>query len=234
MSDVLDDIRITFTFLEIYNEKIRDLLLNTEESNEGGWDTSNVEASSIPFQSTNPNTLNPSLKVREHPVLGPYVEGLSKPVVHTIDDVLQLLSLGLSKRSTASTILNNQSSRSHAVVTLEISYSNNTTVPKSSRKSNLFSPTVSFSHSMKTGGLFSPEKLDLNEEPKSGTTPFKDEKKDAQDKNRTVVKVQMVDLAGSEKDSTHPNKTYREDDETDLSNYNRNTNKKKSQEGVLR
>jgi hypothetical protein len=50
-----------------------------------------------------------------------------------------------------------------------------------------------------TGALFSPEKLDLNEEPKSSTTPFKDEKKDAQDKNRTVVKVQMVDLAGSEK-----------------------------------
>jgi hypothetical protein len=36
MSDELDDIRITFSFLEIYNEKIRDLLLNTEESNEGG------------------------------------------------------------------------------------------------------------------------------------------------------------------------------------------------------
>jgi hypothetical protein len=48
--------------------------------------------------------------------------GLSKPIVHTIDDVLQLLFLGLSKRSTASTILNNHSSRSHAVVTLEVSY----------------------------------------------------------------------------------------------------------------
>jgi hypothetical protein len=73
-------------------------------------------------------------------------------------------------------ILNNQSSRSHAVVTLEVSYSNNTTVPKSSRKSNLLSPTVSFTHSMKTGTLFSPEKLHLNEEPKSTTTPHKDGK----------------------------------------------------------
>jgi hypothetical protein len=108
-SDELDDVRITFSFLEIYNEKIRDLLLSpTEESYEGGWDTSSAETSSILFQSSNPNTFNPSLKVREHPILGPYVEGLSKPVVHTIEDVIQLLSLGLSKRSSAATILNNQ------------------------------------------------------------------------------------------------------------------------------
>jgi hypothetical protein len=33
------------------------------------------------------------------------------------------------------------------------------------------------------------------------------------------------------KDSTQPNKTCREDDETDLNNYNKSTNKKKSQEG---
>jgi hypothetical protein len=41
-----------------------------------GWDTSSVETSSIPFQSPNPNTFNPTLKVREHPILGPYVEGI--------------------------------------------------------------------------------------------------------------------------------------------------------------
>ncbi|KAJ6543932.1 kinesin-like protein [Mycena capillaripes] len=89
------DPNLTFTvevsYIEIYNEKVRDLL--------------------------NPkNTGN--LRVREHPSLGPYVEDLSKLVVGNYDEMMTLMDEGNKARTVAATNMNETSSRSHAVFTL--------------------------------------------------------------------------------------------------------------------
>ncbi|KAH9853391.1 kinesin-domain-containing protein [Lenzites betulinus] len=89
------DPHINFTvevsYIEIYNEKVRDLL--------------------------NPkNTGN--LRVREHPSLGPYVEDLSKLVVNNYDEMMTLMDEGNKARTVAATNMNETSSRSHAVFTL--------------------------------------------------------------------------------------------------------------------
>ncbi|KAF8659518.1 hypothetical protein AX16_001817 [Volvariella volvacea WC 439] len=82
---------VEVSYIEIYNEKVRDLL--------------------------NPkNTGN--LRVREHPILGPYVEDLSKLVVNSYDEMMTLMDEGNKARTVAATNMNETSSRSHAVFTL--------------------------------------------------------------------------------------------------------------------
>ncbi|KAH8106354.1 kinesin-domain-containing protein [Cristinia sonorae] len=82
---------VEVSYIEIYNEKVRDLL--------------------------NPkNTGN--LRVREHPSLGPYVEDLSKLVVRSYDEMMTLMDEGNKARTVAATNMNETSSRSHAVFTL--------------------------------------------------------------------------------------------------------------------
>jgi len=83
--------------------------------------------------------LNPkntgNLRVREHPILGPYVEDLSKLVVNSYDEMMTLMDEGNKARTVAATNMNEtsvtvqfsdmshltpslRSSRSHAVFTL--------------------------------------------------------------------------------------------------------------------
>lgn len=78
--------------MEIYCERVRDLL--------------------------NPKNKNNNLKVREHPIMGPYVEDLSKLVVKKYNDIDRLIDEGNKARTVASTNMNETSSRSHAVFTL--------------------------------------------------------------------------------------------------------------------
>lgn len=63
--------------------------------------------------------LNPksqaSLRVREHPKSGPYVEHLQWLAVGTVNDVSRILNQGYRHRTTASTVMNDESSRSHAI-----------------------------------------------------------------------------------------------------------------------
>ncbi|KAI0786506.1 kinesin-domain-containing protein [Abortiporus biennis] len=89
------DPNINFTvevsYIEIYNEKVRDLLNPKNSGN---------------------------LRVREHPSLGPYVEDLSKLVVSSYEEMMQLMDEGNKARTVAATNMNETSSRSHAVFTL--------------------------------------------------------------------------------------------------------------------
>ena len=218
------DMQITFSFLEIYNEKIRDLLLNEDDKGIASPDA---------FSSASTAQIV-TLKVREHPLFGPYVEGLSKPLVATAEEALKLLSLGLSRRTTTETAWNAHSSRSHAVVTLEISqagrYATNASANQSvTTRSNLFSPTVSFTHSTKnsngnsssssssSNALHSSMSPDISsfyngETSFSSANPMRDPDMDS----RHFVRVQLVDLAGSEKDPMQPSRVPREGDEMDL------------------
>ncbi|NXX79912.1 KI13A protein, partial [Urocolius indicus] len=81
--------KVKVSYMEIYNEKVRDLL--------------------------NPKGSRQSLKVREHQVLGPYVDGLSQLAVTNFEDIESLMSEGNKSRTVAATNMNEESSRSHAV-----------------------------------------------------------------------------------------------------------------------
>ncbi|PWN54268.1 kinesin-domain-containing protein [Violaceomyces palustris] len=84
-------ISVEVSYIEIYNEKVRDLLNPKNKGN---------------------------LKVREHPSLGPYVEDLSKLIVSSFKDIENLMDEGNKARTVAATNMNETSSRSHAVFTL--------------------------------------------------------------------------------------------------------------------
>uniref|UniRef100_A0A4W5MF70 Kinesin-like protein KIF14 n=1 Tax=Hucho hucho TaxID=62062 RepID=A0A4W5MF70_9TELE len=84
------------SYFEVYNEKIHDLLVVRDEQNH----------KRLP------------LRVREHPVDGPYVAELSTNVVSSYEDIQGWLELGNKQRATATTGMNDKSSRSHSVFTL--------------------------------------------------------------------------------------------------------------------
>ena len=84
---------VEVSYLEIYNERVRDLL--------------------------NPSTKG-NLKVREHPSTGPYVEDLAKLVVRNFQEIENLMDEGNKARTVAATNMNETSSRSHAVFTLTL------------------------------------------------------------------------------------------------------------------
>ncbi|XDV46727.1 hypothetical protein PO909_014554 [Leuciscus waleckii] len=77
--------------MEIYCERVRDLL--------------------------NPKSKG-ALRVREHPIMGPYVEDLSKLAVTSYQDIRDLMDSGNKARTVAATNMNETSSRSHAVFTI--------------------------------------------------------------------------------------------------------------------
>ncbi|NWT33612.1 KIF14 protein, partial [Cardinalis cardinalis] len=87
---------VEMSFFEVYNEKIHDLLVFKAENGQK----------------------KQQLRVREHPVLGPYVEGLTVNVVRSYSDIQSWLELGNKQRATAATVMNDKSSRSHSVFTL--------------------------------------------------------------------------------------------------------------------
>lgn len=84
---------VEVSYLEIYNERVRDLL--------------------------NPSTKG-NLRVREHPSTGPYVEDLAKLAVRSFQEIENLMDEGNKARTVAATNMNETSSRSHAVFTLTL------------------------------------------------------------------------------------------------------------------
>ncbi|XP_050015504.1 kinesin-like protein KIF16B isoform X2 [Alexandromys fortis] len=86
--------RTEVSYLEIYNERVRDLLRRKSSK-----------------------TFN--LRVREHPKEGPYVEDLSQHLVQNYSDVEELMDAGNINRTTAATGMNDVSSRSHAIFTIK-------------------------------------------------------------------------------------------------------------------
>lgn len=60
------------------------------------------------------------LRVREHPVTGPYVEGLIWKEVREWADMERLFKQGAANRTTYATDMNEHSSRSHALCTIKV------------------------------------------------------------------------------------------------------------------
>jgi hypothetical protein len=65
------------------------------------------------------NAIGKGLRVREHPKHGPFVEGLTEIVISTWRDLEALFAVGNRQRTTASTKMNAESSRSHAIFSIK-------------------------------------------------------------------------------------------------------------------
>ncbi|XP_061742268.1 kinesin-like protein KIF13B isoform X2 [Nerophis ophidion] len=87
---------VEVSYMEIYNEKVRDLL--------------------------DPKGSRQALRVREHQVLGPYVDGLSRLAVANYKDIECLMSEGNKSRTVAATNMNEESSRSHGVFNITLTH----------------------------------------------------------------------------------------------------------------
>lgn len=85
------------SYFEVYNEHVRDLLITTDKGEK-------------PYY----------LKIRESQTDGVYVQGLTDAPVRNYDDVKRLMAIGDTNRTTASTKMNDTSSRSHAVFTIHL------------------------------------------------------------------------------------------------------------------
>eukprot|EP00050_Salpingoeca_kvevrii_P017337 m.64241 g.64241 ORF g.64241 m.64241 type:complete len:1733 (-) comp7505_c0_seq1:232-5430(-) len=89
--------KVEVSYMEIYNEKVHDLLGDMRGKK--------------------------SLKVREHKILGPYVEGLTKLAVKDFSTIAALIDEGNKSRTVAATNMNAESSRSHAVFNIILTQS---------------------------------------------------------------------------------------------------------------
>ncbi|XP_038051604.1 kinesin-like protein KIF13B [Patiria miniata] len=85
--------KVEVSYMEIYNEKVRDLLDPKGKQN---------------------------LRVREHKIYGPYVDGLSTLAVSSFENIDALMSEGNKSRTVAATNMNSESSRSHAVFNITV------------------------------------------------------------------------------------------------------------------
>ena len=93
-SNSRDEYAVEATYIEIYNERVLDLLT--------------------------PGSKDRDLRVRQHPVTGPFVDGLVPVAVSCSDDVMELVARGNTERTTAATKMNDRSSRSHAILSLSV------------------------------------------------------------------------------------------------------------------
>ena len=82
--------------LEIYNEKVQDLLITDQKLKPTG-----------------------GLKVRETPSGAVYVQGLSKYPVDSYEMIQRKTDEGYNNRSIGSTLMNQTSSRAHTIITIE-------------------------------------------------------------------------------------------------------------------
>lgn len=86
---------VMVSMLEIYNEKVQDLLIGVNARPQGG------------------------LKIRESKVTGVFVENLSKHPVSSYAEIEKLMEKGNTNRSIGSTQMNATSSRAHTIFTIE-------------------------------------------------------------------------------------------------------------------
>eukprot|EP00062_Callorhinchus_milii_P016476 gi/632967780/ref/XP_007900170.1/ PREDICTED: kinesin-like protein KIF3A isoform X1 [Callorhinchus milii] len=84
---------VRVSYLEIYNEEVRDLLGKDQTQR---------------------------LEVKERPDVGVYIKDLSGYVVNNADDMDRIMTLGNKNRSVGATNMNEHSSRSHAIFTITI------------------------------------------------------------------------------------------------------------------
>ncbi|KAI2654232.1 Kinesin-like protein KIF13B [Labeo rohita] len=150
---------VEVSYMEIYNEKVRDLL--------------------------DPKGSRQALRVREHKVLGPYVDGLSRLAVESYKDIESLMSEGNKSRTVAATNMNEESSRSHAVFNIILTHT------LKDLQSGLSPPSLPVSSQLAFTSLCLSSQLNLISDAQTGGLCTTSGEK--------VSKLSLVDLAGSER-----------------------------------
>eukprot|EP00754_Rhynchopus_humris_P006962 Rhum_TRINITY_DN13286_c0_g1::Rhum_TRINITY_DN13286_c0_g1_i1::g.58123::m.58123/K17914/KIF13; kinesin family member 13 len=103
-------VKVQVSFMEIYNEQVKDLLRPTEKAPKV-YQSRFDERPIGEYQ---------NLRVRNHPLHGPFVEGITKKDVDSWRECVDIIRLGTTARSSAATQMNDTSSRSHAIFQLWI------------------------------------------------------------------------------------------------------------------
>ena len=93
--DETKEFEVNVSMLEIYNEKVQDLLIPVNKRSKEG------------------------LKIREHKTFGVFVEGLTKHYVDTYKGIQAWMEEGNTHRSVAATEMNANSSRAHTIISIE-------------------------------------------------------------------------------------------------------------------
>lgn len=93
---------VRVSFLEIYNEDIRDLF--TIKQAKLGFNTTKIAG----------------LELKEHPETGVYVKDLTSHVVNSVAEMEKMMDIGNEARSVGATLMNETSSRSHSIFSVTI------------------------------------------------------------------------------------------------------------------
>lgn len=164
-NDLIVDVKLQVSFFEIYNERVYDLLSSSE----------NIAP----------------CRVREHPETGAFIEGLTYRTVGSYEAVSLSLFEGFRRRITGETLMNANSSRSHAVFTIYMTQTRSpatttmSTPKKTLKESNAPSPSSSSPSSPSSSYSRSPS-----------SSPKRDQSLTSFPR---VSKISLVDLAGSER-----------------------------------
>ena len=159
---------VRVSFLEIYNEEVRDLLVASDGKSGGSGGAGNGNGQK---QAT--------LAVREDPKMGVFVENLTSHRVYNLDTLLHYLNLGEKHKSVAATGMNDRSSRSHTIFRITVERKKKVVVQQS-------------------GGAGPAVSLMLTPPPETNGGGKKGGKKSGGDGVKLVATLNLVDLAGSE------------------------------------
>jgi hypothetical protein len=96
--DIQKTIEVQLSAIEIYNEQVRDLF----------------------YRSTPGRAKTTIMKVRKHPTEGAFVDQLTVLKPKSWEHCLKLIETGVSERTVAATLMNDESSRSHSVFQITI------------------------------------------------------------------------------------------------------------------
>jgi hypothetical protein len=131
------EFRVRVSFFEIYNEKVRDLLVERESD-----DLSSRGNSSSHHSTTNKAT-GRLVQVRGDPS-GVHVN-CKEEVIHNMEQAKKVLAVGHRNRTSASTNMNERSSRSHAIFRVTVESVDKPKPPSSKSCSNVTNTTTTSS-----------------------------------------------------------------------------------------
>eukprot|EP00759_Apiculatamorpha_spiralis_P029293 PhF_6_TR31503/c3_g1_i4/m.46382/K17914/KIF13; kinesin family member 13 len=104
---------VQVTYMEIYNEQVRDLLKPRPKQAQQRFNSRFDQHAIDEYQ---------SLKVRQHPLHGPFVEGITKVEVRSWLECVQIIRAGNELRTQTNTNMNENSSRSHAIFQVVVTH----------------------------------------------------------------------------------------------------------------